>query len=52
MNKRTYYQVKLMCDSYLSRCGVFTYNRLNDTTIMSQHSGFCINKTNYYAATF
>ena len=40
MNKRTNYQIKLMCDSYLSRCGVFTFNKLNNTAIMSRYSGF------------
>ena len=40
MNKRTYYQVKLMCDSYLSRYDVLMCNKLDNTNAMSQHSGF------------
>ena len=40
MKKRTDYQVKLMCNSYLSGCGNFAYNKANNTTIVSQYNRF------------
>ena len=40
MNKRTDYQVKLMGDSYLCEGDVFTYNKTNNTTVVSNSNGF------------
>ena len=37
---RTDYQIKLMFNSYLNRCGVLSYNMPNNTNLVSQHKGF------------